>query len=271
MRRLLTFPCGDDLLSGSLDEAAGSIGVLMVTGGSQTRIGSHRMYERLAKSLTEQDYPCLRYDRRGVGDSSGEDPGFRESAADIRAAADTLRDAGAAQVIGFGLCDGATALALHAATAGLAGLILVNPWLVEAEAGDLAPAAARAHYRERLLSGEAWKRLLTGGVNIGKLVGSLRKAGGGTDSRLAEEAALGLVAARVPTALIFATGDGTAIAAAEEVKKGFFDGLIMCSREIDTDSHTFARPGNQELLEAAVLEALDAIGGELGLPHTRLG
>jgi exosortase A-associated hydrolase 1 len=261
VRRLLTFSCGEDQLSGSLDEGSGTAGVLMVMGGTQTRVGSHRMYERLANTLAEHGFTSFRFDRRGVGDSSGDDPGFRESGADVEAAAEAFRTEmpSVERLVGFGLCDGATALALHGAAARLDGLILVNPWLVEAEAGDMAPAAVRAHYRERLLSGAAWKKLLTGGVNIGKLIGGVRKAGSSTDSSLAEEAALGLVAARCPVALILATGDGTAIAAAGEIKKGSFDGLIQWSREVDTDSHTFARPGDQEALEQAVLDALAAL------------
>ena len=38
-------------------------------------------------------------------------------------------------MIGFGLCDGARALALYGDEAGLDGLILANPWLVEVEEG----------------------------------------------------------------------------------------------------------------------------------------
>ena len=68
---------------GSLDGAGGATGLLLVTGGSQTRIGSHRMYERLAKALADNGYPCFRFDRRGVGDSDGEDPGFRGSGPDL--------------------------------------------------------------------------------------------------------------------------------------------------------------------------------------------
>lgn len=261
LRSLLTIPCGEELLGASLDESDGTTGVLMVMGGTQTRVGSHRMYERLANSLSDKGFPCLRFDRRGVGDSSGEDPGYRESGPDLKAAAEALRAhaPGLERIIGFGLCDGATALALHGAGAALDGLILVNPWLVEAEAGEMAPAAVRAHYRERLLSAAAWKKLVTGGVNLRALAGGLRKAGSATDSSLAEQAALGIVAARCPVALILANGDGTAIAAAGEVTKGPFDGLISWSREIDTDSHTFARPGDQEKLEEAVLAALAAL------------
>jgi hypothetical protein len=54
MRRLIAFPCGDATLAGSLDLYEGSTtGLLLVIGGSQTRIGSHRMYEMLARALSE--------------------------------------------------------------------------------------------------------------------------------------------------------------------------------------------------------------------------
>src|SRR3569623_529503 len=137
MRRLLSFDCGGAALGATLDEAAGPTGVLMGTGGTQTRIGSHRMYERLARRLAEAGFPCLRFDRRGVGDSEGEDPDWRDSEPDIAAAASAFRREAprAERLIGFGLCDGASALAFHGAGAGLDGLVMLNPWLVEAQAG----------------------------------------------------------------------------------------------------------------------------------------
>jgi exosortase A-associated hydrolase 1 len=263
MRRLLTLACGEEHLSASLDEADGSIGVLMVTGGSQTRVGSHRMYERLAKTLATHGYPCLRFDRRGVGDSSGEDPGFRESGPDVSAAAAAFRVEAPAvdRIVGLGLCDGATALALHGAPAGISGLIMVNPWLVEASSGAPPPAAIRSHYRRRLLSVSGWKRLLTGSVNLRKLAGGLKKAGSSTDSSLAAEAARGLARFKRPAALIIANGDGTAAAAIAEIKRPAFAGLIGLTAEIASDSHTFARAGDQEALEAAVLQALARLHG----------
>jgi len=259
MRRLLTFPCQDGMLSGTLDEGHRAIGVLMVTGGSQTRIGSHRFSERLAKALADDGYSCFRFDRRGVGDSSGEDPGYRNSAADIAAAAATLRAEapGAARLVGLGLCDGATALALHGADAELTDVILINPWLVEAASGEPPPAAIRSHYRRRLLSVSGWKKLLTGKVNLRKLASGMRKAGSATDTSLAEEAARGLRRLGRPATLILATGDATATAAAAEVARPTFAGLIEGRPvEIDTDSHTFARPGDQEAVTAAVLRTL---------------
>ena len=72
--------------------------------------------------------------------------------------------------MGLGLCDGATALALFGKAAGLDALILVNPWLVEAEADAPPPAAIRAHYRKRLLSREGWKKILSGAVDYRKLL-----------------------------------------------------------------------------------------------------
>lgn len=258
MRRLLTFECAGEALSASIDGPESSTGLLMVTGGSQTRTGSHRMYERLAKILAEQGYPCFRYDRRGVGDSTGEDPGFDASGPDVQAAAAAFRQEvpGLRNVIGFGLCDGATALALHGRGARLSGLVLVNPWFVEAEAGAPAPAAVRAHYRQRLLSPDAWKRLLRGGVNLGKLARGVRKAGSRSNDALAARAAAALSESGSPVALILATGDATAAAAAAEIKRPAFAKLIRWRRDLDTDSHTFARQGDEENLAAAVADAL---------------
>jgi exosortase A-associated hydrolase 1 len=232
MRRLLSFACAGEELAASLDGADGPAGVLLVTGGSQTRIGSHRMYERLAKSLAAHGYPCLRYDRRGVGDSGGEDPGFRGSGPDVAAAAKAFRNEspGLERVIGFGLCDGASALALFGREAGLDGLILVNPWLVEAEAGEQAPAAIRAHYRQRLLSREGWKKLLSGAVDWRKLLKGLRRISAKAQaSSLARDCAAALAAGRLRSWAILAEGDGTAIAAQQELKSPTFKGLISKS------------------------------------------
>jgi exosortase A-associated hydrolase 1 len=265
MRRLIAFPCGDATLAGSLDDAPGATGLLLVIGGSQTRIGSHRMYERLAKALADKGYPCLRFDRRGVGDSSGADPGFRGSGPDLKAAADAFRREVYVlqRVIGFGLCDGATALALHGDEAGLDGLILANPWLVEAEDGAPAPAAVRAHYRKRLLSGSGLKRLFTGAVNFRKLAGGLRTLFARRQPEsLSNDVAQALLRHRLPAEMILCTGDNTAIAADAEVRAWTHPDLIRATQLIETDSHTFARPGDDAMLltmvETALQELTDA-------------
>jgi hypothetical protein len=172
-------------------------------------------------------------------------------------------------IIGLGLCDGATATALHGLAIGLEGAILVNPWLVEAESGEMAPSAVRAHYRKRLLSVEGWKKLISGGVNFRKLASGMRKAGSRTDTSLADRAAFGLQIMDQPAIVILASGDATAIAAAAELKRAAFQGAIASIREVDTDSHTFARPGDLDALEEAVLAALAQMQEELA--RNRLG
>ena len=257
MRRLLTFACAGETLAASLDDAGGATGVLMAIGGSQTRIGSHRMYERLAKALADKGFPGFRYDRRGVGDSGGADPGFRGSGPDIASAAAAFRAEAPAlrRMIGFGLCDGATALALFGAQAGLDGLILVNPWLVEVEEGDTPPPAAiRRHYREQLTSREGWRKLLTGSVDWRKLLRGARKASRASgQASLAVETAAALRASGLPAWLILAEGDATAAAAEAELKASAFEGLVSGREVLPTDSHTFARPGD----EAALLHAVE--------------
>ncbi|HWT13178.1 MAG TPA: hydrolase 1, exosortase A system-associated [Allosphingosinicella sp.] len=255
----MSFDCEGAELGATLDSAAGRSGLLLATGGSQTRIGSHRMYERLARSLAERGISCLRFDRRGVGDSAGEDPGFRGSGPDLAAAAGALRREcpGLERVHGFGLCDGATAIALFGGEARLDGLVLVNPWLVEAAADAPPPAAIRHHYRKRLLSREGWRKMLSGRVDYRKLLnGILKISGPQTDSPLAGEVASALARHRLPAELILAGGDATAIAAEKEVKARPFRRLLGEPLRIDSDSHTFARPGDEAALLEAVLEAV---------------
>jgi exosortase A-associated hydrolase 1 len=261
MRRLLSFDCQGAELAASLDPAGGSTGLVLVTGGSQTRAGSHRMYERLAKALAKQDFPCLRFDRRGVGDSGGEDPGFRGSGPDLAAAIAAFRREAPAleRMMGLGLCDGATALALFGKAAGLDALILVNPWLVEAEADAPPPAAIRAHYRKRLLSRDGWKKILSGAVNYGKLLRGLRRASKDRGSLLARDTAAALRTSGLRAWLILAEEDATAIAAAAELKAAAFDGLIEGREIVKSDSHTFARPGDEAALLQATVRAIKAL------------
>ena len=264
MRRLLSFDCDGSALGASLDSADGETGLLLVTGGTQTRIGSHRMYERLAAALAGAGWPCLRFDRRGVGDSEGEDPDYKESGPDLAAAAEAFRreQPQVKRLLGFGLCDGASTLALHGAAAGLDGYILANPWFVEAEAGEPAAAAIKSRYKDQLLSLNGWKRLLSGSISYRKVLKGLGKIVSSRPSSLAGEIAVALGKARVPAQLILASGDGTAIAAQAEWSSPAFKALRQANPaplRIDSDSHTFSRPGDEAALLAAVKEALERL------------
>jgi exosortase A-associated hydrolase 1 len=258
MRRLLSFDCEGAALGATLDDAGGVAGLLMVTGGSQTRIGSHRMYERLSKGLSEHGISCFRFDRRGVGDCAGADPGYRGSGPDVAAALAAFRREcpALARIYGFGLCDGASALALFGD--GLDGLVMVNPWLVEATQNAPPAAAVRRHYLARLTSREGWKKLLTGAVDFGKLArGIARLLFRREDPSLARDIATALRRRRIPVELILARGDGTAIAAEAEIKRGEFNGLIDAVQTLDSDSHTFARPGDEAALLTMVLDTIE--------------
>lgn len=263
MRRLIRFACGPDALSGSIDEAPRGTGLLCVTGGSQVRCGPHRMLHQLAAQVSAAGFPVFRYERRGLGDSDGADPGYRESGSDLAAAAAAFRAQAphVTKVIGFGLCDGATTLALHGENAGIAALALANPWLVETEPGDLAPAATRAHYRARLLSPRSWGSVLRGEVD---LIGAAKSLFGSVavahDRSLADEVAakLGPYAGKI--ALILSSGDGTAIAAKACWSGDAFtrvrDEAVVT---IPTDSHTFARPGDLPPVAAALIDFMRRI------------
>ena len=259
MRHLLSLECEGEVLGATLDSASGGTGMLIVTGGSQTRIGSHRLFERLAESLAARGFPCLRFDRRGVGDSEGEDPGWRDSRADILAAIAGFRSESSLDaIVGFGLCDGASALALHGGSLGLDGLILVNPWLVEAEAGEPPAAAVKDHYRKQLTSLAGWKKLLSGSVSFAKLFKGLRRIVTPRAPGLAEILARALRASAIPVELVLARGDATAIGAHAEWRSPRFAGLRASTTSfIESDSHTFARPGDFAALLEACVAALE--------------
>lgn len=183
-RRHCLFECEGARLAGTLDAAEGRTGLLIVSGGNETRSGPFDSQAELALALAHAGHPVFRFDRRGVGDSEGHNGGFESSAPDIRAAADTFRALCPTmeRIVGFGNCDGASALALMGG-AGLDGLVLANLWTFEPEGGDEAPpAAVRAHYRQRLTDPTAIARLLRGKVSLRRLVGALGRAARSSDA-----------------------------------------------------------------------------------------
>ncbi len=133
MRSLIAFPCAGDTLIGTLDAAPGTTGLLIVSGGNEIRCGAHRGMALLAQSVSAAGHPVFRYDRRGIGDSTGENGGFLSAQDDLIAAAAAFR-AHAPQldrIVGFGNCDAASTLALFGRDAGIDRLLLANPWTIE--------------------------------------------------------------------------------------------------------------------------------------------
>jgi exosortase A-associated hydrolase 1 len=262
-RRLTHFPCAGETLAATLDEAPGATGLLIVSGGNEVRVGAHRGMALLAGRISAEGYPVFRYDRRGIGDSTGENRGFAESGADLAAAAAAFRAEvpGITCILGFGNCDAATTLALFHQEAGIDALLLANPWLVESEAETPPAAAVRARYAERLRDPSQWLRLLRGQIDIGKLGRGLRTITRSEPTGLAERVGAALTASDVPTTLLLARRDNTAIACADAWRGPAFDAIRgrIPVLEHDSASHSFARGEDAAWLHARAVEALAAL------------
>lgn len=263
MRRLTSFLCMGETLAATLDDAPGTTGLLIVSGGNEIRIGAHRGMAELAATVAAAGYPVLRYDRRGIGDSTGENSGFESTSEDIAQAAAAFRREALhlTRLVAFGNCDAASALILFHAKAGIDALILTNPWTIEAT-DDLPPAAAiRSRYVEKLKNPRELLRLVTGGVNIRKLISGLLKASAKPSqpaASLSARLAAALNATQIPVTILLARADNTALAFADHWKaEPFAPARAHCTLETcDTDSHSFARPQDKAWLTERVLAAL---------------
>lgn len=258
MRRLITFDCGGETLVGTLDAAASDTAVLIVSGGNEIRAGAHRGMALLAQQLAAKGITVFRYDRRGIGDSTGVNAGFEASATDIAAAAATLRtETGAGRIVAFGNCDAASALALFHAQAGIDAVVLSNPWTGGGGEDALPQAAAiKARYAERLRDPREWLRLLRGGVDIRKVISGLRKISRSNleDYGLVEQMARSLAASRVPTTILLCAGDNTAIAFADAWAKLSDRPEIPLTMRASA-SHSYAGPGDFDWLVDRLIEA----------------
>jgi exosortase A-associated hydrolase 1 len=218
----------------------------------------------LAARLAEAGHPVFRFDRRGIGDSSGDNRGFESCADDIEAAAATFRQTAPhlTRIVGFGNCGAATALALFHRSAGIDALILANPWTVEDQGDGMPPPAAiRAHYAQRLRDPRQWFRLLLGGVNIKKLVSGLLKSSTSqsqVSNTLAARLAQALGSAEVPVSLLLARRDNTAIAFLDAWCGAAFEQARAKARveQRDTASHSFASSDDKKWLFEQVLKNL---------------
>lgn len=182
------FTCAGDTLVGilTLPPQAPVTGVVIVVGGPQVRAGSHRQFVLLARALADAGVAVLRFDYRGMGDSSGALHTFENASDDIAAAVDQLlqRVPSVGRVVLWGLCDAASAALLYchdSMDARVTGLCLLNPW-VRSDA-SLAKTQVKHYYTQRLRQKEFWLKLLGGKVARGALAGfvqKLRQANGAT-------------------------------------------------------------------------------------------
>uniref|UniRef100_A0ABX1N3F6 Hydrolase 1, exosortase A system-associated n=2 Tax=Aromatoleum buckelii TaxID=200254 RepID=A0ABX1N3F6_9RHOO len=198
----VVFDCASETLIGviALPERPSRVGVLIVVGGPQYRAGSHRQFVLLSRFLAERGVVCMRFDYRGMGDSTGAACDFRDVDGDIAAAVDQLFALAPTLdgVVLWGLCDGASASCFYAPKdSRVVGAVLVNPW-VRTEAGE-AQTYLKHYYRQRLADPRFWKKLVGGRVSLRASVASLlsmagraRSGSGAPRAKSASAAALDL-------------------------------------------------------------------------------
>lgn len=282
MRRTLSFSVEGAMLAATLDtpdDNDATTAILIVTGGNEVRAGAHRGQAELAARLAKAGIASLRFDRRGVGDSEGDNAGFEGSRDDIAGALAALRAQcpSVTRVVGWGNCDAASALLLHQPL-NIDALVLGNPWVIEgadedalAEADDdtapdatplPSPAAIRARYIARLKHPAEWLRLLRGGVDLRKLVRGLKAASARPPSAPVDAGSLparvltALERVEQPTTILIAQGDRTAQAFVEHWDAGNAQAVrqrptITVLRR-NTPSHSFAGADGDWLFETLV-------------------
>ena len=198
----VVFPAEGEQLSGIFTRPTtpvggrSEVGMVLSHGGSRGRMGATYQYPYYARCLAELGYPSLRFDPRGVGDSTGELGvyhlrDFHLSLEKGRWVADTLaaidwlqREVNPKKIVVGGVCAGALS-ALGAAARGprVDGVIVMGPpvlfsedtAVVEAGQKENVRSAVEAkHYmRDRarkLLTLEPWKKLLRGESKAPQLV-----------------------------------------------------------------------------------------------------
>ena len=260
----VVFTCADQRLIGIIHHPAAEaseIGVVIVTGGPQYRIGSHRQFLLLARQFADSGFPTMRFDHRGTGDSEGEFLGFDCIGADIAEAITALmeRSPGLRGVALWGLCDAASAILLHAGgDTRVVGVLLINPWVREDE--TVARAMVKHYYLQRLVEPAFWRKLASGKVAMGEalrgfgagLLGWSRAVATsrdrpiqGSTTSLSERMAQGLATFEGPVGLILSGRDLTAREFQEAATSPQWKRLLADPRvfhgTLPTADHTFSR------------------------------
>jgi uncharacterized protein len=159
------FKSGENNLLGIIHGAnvQSKTGVLIIVGGPQYRVGSHRQFVLLARFLGKHNIPVMRFDCHGMGDSVGPITSFEDYEQDIKAAIDSFFEHVPCleRVVIWGLCDAASAALFYAHQDDrVKGLILLNPW-VRTESGA-AKTYVKHYYLSRLTDIELWKKISKG-------------------------------------------------------------------------------------------------------------
>jgi alpha-beta hydrolase superfamily lysophospholipase len=263
--------------------------VVLLNAAADHHIGASRMYVSMARHWAQHGYVVLRMDLAGLGDS-GTRPGRadddvfpQEALDDIRAAIEFLRESyGVGDVTLAGLCSGAYH-ALRAAVAGVSvdRILMINPqnyfWKPGETLNDVQLVEVVRNpglYRERLFSLAAWKRMLTGRVNILRILkiymlrplleaeSTLRNIARRLHLRLPNDLGTELeeiVARGVRVVFVFARGESgiglLKLQAGSSVKRL---GERCHIHTINSGDHVFTRSGPRAIMQKVVSQELFA-------------
>ena len=279
MRRHVWIDVPEGPLAASLDLPADAprAAMLIVSGGNELRAGAFAGQARLAAELAARGYAVLRFDAPGVGDSPGDNGGFATRGPALAAAREWLRrEIPDAPLLLFGNCDGASLIALAGGGLGASHWLLANPWTIETESepppdaeeepAPASPSAAaiRARYLARLARPDRLLAdLFSGRIDLGKLVGGLRRLhAGDAPSALADRLGEALAAAPCPVTLLVAARDGTALAFLAHWRSAAFAAARahgdIALESIDSASHGFADAAARRWLVERLADALNA-------------
>ncbi|MDR2187937.1 MAG: hydrolase 1, exosortase A system-associated [Azonexus sp.] len=272
----IVFPCAGESLLGVVAAPAAPLttGVLIVVGGPQYRAGSHRQFILLARALAAAGYPALRFDYRGMGDSTGAARDFTAIDDDIAAALTAFHQhcPQLERIVLWGLCDAATASLLYwerRRDAAIGGLILLNPWA--RSAATLARTHIKHYYLRRLKQGEFWRKLLAGRLGLsralGELAGNWRRARQPADAVAEAELPFqqrmlrGLAAFPGPSLLILSGNDYTAKEFLEACRNDPIATAALANPglsriDMAAADHTFSSRALRQTVEAATLDWL---------------
>jgi alpha-beta hydrolase superfamily lysophospholipase len=196
LTEILTLTPGEHGLFGIVTEPRRSEvlrrGIILLNAGATHHVGPNRMYVTLARRWAEQGYVVLRMDLGGLGDSptldnQPENEVYPTKAIDdIRAAVDLMRSRYGVNSIALGgLCSGAYhALRAAVAKVPVSRIIMVNPlnffWRKTITQHDLTRLGYIHNpslYTRQNIASRFWKKLLSGQVNVGRLVEIYAKYG----------------------------------------------------------------------------------------------
>lgn len=276
------FDCAGETLLAIVDapEKPEPIGILIVVGGPQYRVGSHRQFLLLARSLAAAGYAAMRFDYRGMGDSTGETRNFESVGEDIKAAIDAFvaRYPLIRRVVLWGLCDAASASLMYRYRHDderLAGFCLLNPW-VRSEA-TLARTQIKHYYGRRLLEAAFWKKLLSGQLGVAgalkgfatSLLSSRKNRKPTVQGRLPgfqEQMEQALVSATCPVLLVLSGDDYTArefdeYAKASAAMSSSLAGANVTVCHVEGANHTFATAHWRQVVEMETVAWLHKMKG----------